>query len=420
MTKIKLFKTLAIMLALGYATLTQAQWTKKDSVPLFNTGTWGGMAFAVNGKAYFGGGYVGNNTNLNEMYEYDPATGIWAAKNDLPGSVANRSGGITFTIDGKAYLGLGIVDFNSFTTPTWTFLTDLWQYNPSSDTWTKKADFPGAGRGYCGVFVVNNKAYVVGGNTGKLTADAINDVYEYDPASDKWTKKADYPNGNYIKNQPFAFGLNNKGYIVGGQTSNGITNANYQYDPATDTWTAKKAIPLPKASGGVSFIANGKGYCTLGSQGNGQYNPTTYAYHPDIDDWEYVSGGEFIGAPRMFGRAVVINNKAYIGAGWRIDGSNQTWYKDWYEFDPQGVLSVPNTNRIKNTSVYPNPATDIVHIQGADDNAAYTIYNKLGQQVLKGTISNSHSINTSTLVTGQYFIIIQNRSNVEQHAVTVQ
>ncbi|MEZ5018035.1 MAG: kelch repeat-containing protein [Flavipsychrobacter sp.] len=417
MTKIKLFKTLLTLVLISCSLFVQGQWKQKNNIWGFSQGIWGGQSFAVDGKIYFGGGYSGNNTNYNDLQVYDISTDTWAGKNNMPGAT-NRSGAVTFVINNKVYLGLGIQDFNSFNIPNWTFLTDLWEYNASADSWTQKASAPGIGRGFSGVFVINNKAYIVGGTTTKL-GGGTDEVLEYDPATDTWTTKASFPEGE-IRDQPFSFSIGDKGYIAGGRTPSGRTNKTYEYNPATNTWTAKKEMPVAEIAGGVSFVINGKGYCTWGGIDNGAFNKSTFAYSPSANDWEYVSGGESIRPGRMFGRAEVVNGIAYLGAGWRIDVTTQTFYRDFFEFNTQGVLSVNSINNNEQVVVYPNPATDKVFIKNAKQGGKYAIYNMFGQQVVTGILSNSLSINTNSLSAGQYIIKYTDKASVKQYQVTIQ
>lgn len=396
-----------------------AKWKALADISTPGQGRWGAMSVAINNKVYVGGGYLGNNQNVNDWQEYNPATDKWTVKNSMPGTASNRSGGVTFTINGKGYLGLGIENFNSFVTP-WNFLTDLWEYDPSNDTWTKKADFPGMGRGFCGVFVANDKAYIVGGNTGKLTADATNELYEYDPATNKWTAKTSYPDA-YIKNQPFAFGMNGKGYVSGGQLSGGRTDKTYEYDPATDKWTAKKAFPGGEVNAGVSFVAGGKAFCGLGGKNGSMYPIEFYTYDPSSDDWSYVGGMQFGGQPRMFTTSSVINNKVYMGAGWRIDGSSQTWFRDWYEVDAVTALNTNNvTNSNTDISVYPNPATGKLYIRCNNQCNAYTLYSITGNKVRSGYVTHGKAeVNTSGLPSGQYIMQLSGQDNLKHTTIII-
>lgn len=417
MKRFTLLKKLLVAL-MGMALLTPmksyAGWDDKTAINTFTPGTWGAQLVIVNGKIYAGGGYHGNNNNSNDWQEYDPSTDAWAFKNDMPGNVANRSGGVTFTINGKAYLGMGIENFNNFTA-SWNFLNDLWEYDEANDTWTQKADFPGMGGGFCGVFVIENKAYVIGGTTGKLNADGSNQLYEYDPAADTWTQKADFP-AQYIKDQPFAFAANGKGYISCGQTDAGISDKTYEYDPAADTWTEKAAFAGGAVSSGVTFMANGVPYCGLGGQGGTDYPTVFYTYNADSDSWSYAGGFEFSNLGRKYAKAATIGNKVYMGMGWRIDGgpNNQTWYKDWYEIDAAVSASVPAYAQSK-VAVYPNPATNLINIDIKNE-GQYRIYGTTGRLLQSGTV-NAEPINIEALTHGTYILKIISESSATTHKI---
>jgi hypothetical protein len=70
-----------------------------------------------------------------------------------------------------------------------------------------------------------------------------------------------------------------------------------------------------------------------------------------------------------------------------------------------------NYNATKNNFVlYPNPANNVVNIKGEfDSNESITIYNMLGQVVLKkAVISNEEAIDITTLATGVYTMSFNN------------
>jgi N-acetylneuraminic acid mutarotase len=71
---------------------------------------------------------------------------------DFPGSA--RETAIGFSIGNKGYVGLG-------TDATYSDKNkDFWQYDPSTNTWIKKADYPGTGIYGATGFSVNDKGYV--------------------------------------------------------------------------------------------------------------------------------------------------------------------------------------------------------------------------------------------------------------------
>src|SRR5205823_1893159 len=56
-------------------------------------------------------------------------------------------------------------------------------------TWIKKAGFGGGGRAYIVGFSIGTKGYM---GTGYDGSTSKKDFWEYDPATDAWTQKADF------------------------------------------------------------------------------------------------------------------------------------------------------------------------------------------------------------------------------------
>jgi N-acetylneuraminic acid mutarotase len=356
------------------------------------------MSFSLNNKIYVGGGYAGNLASMKDFWEYDPALDLWTRKKDLPG--ANRTAGIGFAVNGKGYIGLGSTNYNTFSA---TFRSDLWQYDPAADNWTLKQPLPDSGRHHAACFVVGNKAYVVGGNTG-YPYDASNDLWQYDATNDTWTSMAPYP-ATYVYNA-MGFAIGNDGYIVGGHVKaagsagNGrADSATYKYNTLDNTWT-RKANLCRGTEGGVGFSINGIGYT-----GFGMYQDTAVTlyfeefckYHPATDSWD--SAASFPNIAREYAIAAVANGKAYAGAGFIYLGS-EVYKNDWAELNvgSVGVAAVSGSD----IAVYPNPADGIIRIRSAKSTAVH-IYNMYGQCVRSLVLSPGLStIDVAALPAGLY------------------
>ena len=85
------------------------------------------------------------------------------------------------------------------------------EYDPATDTWTKKADMPTA-RFFLSTSVVDGKIYVIGGSFGS-PSQTLSIVKEYDSATDTWTEKADMPTARFGLATSVA---NGKIYAIGG------------------------------------------------------------------------------------------------------------------------------------------------------------------------------------------------------------
>jgi N-acetylneuraminic acid mutarotase len=136
--------------------------------------------------------------------------------------------------------------------------------------------------------------------------------YEYDPATDTYTAKANVPTPRSWGTCALVDGLI---YVIGGYSygsPSGATDVNEVYDPATDTWTTKAPMPVKKyGATRENPVIGGKIYVTHGRDGSYFLNKN-YAYDPSTDTWLKKSSGV---NPRDGVGCGVINNKLYVLGG---------------------------------------------------------------------------------------------------------
>jgi len=270
---------------------TMARWIQKAFMP---TARWGLSTCAVNGKIYAIGGIGG----LAKMEEYDPTTDTWASKAEMP---TGRSHPACGAVNGKIY----VIGGNAGHDGWGTSLATVEEYDPATDTWTKKIDMPTA-RDALGVAVVNGKIYAIGGDVvrGRYKWDTLRTVEEYDPATNTWNSKSDMNRGRETFS---AVAIDDKIYTVGAFTPYGE-----MYDPVTDTWTKTTAMPSTRIFAAASPI-NGKIY-VFGGDDSGGGPPTSalFEYNPVADKWKSGADMPFkvLGAS-----ASVVNGKVYIVGG---------------------------------------------------------------------------------------------------------
>ena len=232
-------------------------WTKKADMP---TAKHDLSTNVVNGKIYAIGGWdvsVEPYVALSTVEEYDPTTDTWTEKADMPTARGTLS---TSVVNGKIYAIGGW--------PLWPApfsLSIVEEYDPVTDTWTKKADMP-TERGGFSTSVVNGKIYAIGGFQPRIQ-ECLSTVEEYDPATDTWTKKADMPTPPRLLHHSTS-AVNGKIYVIGGyviidgvDTGCSIVE---EYDPTTDTWTKKADMPTARYAHSTS-AANGKIYAIGGT-----------------------------------------------------------------------------------------------------------------------------------------------------------
>jgi RNA polymerase sigma factor (sigma-70 family) len=252
-------------------------WTYVADMP---SEKWVHSASSVDGKVYVIGGVreEGKGYSIWPVLEYDPAKDVWREKSKTPIAVSKPC---TNAVNGKIYVigGLTHGDIS---------ISKVFEYDPGSDTWTQKADMPTARHAHASG-VVNGKIYVVGGFGGKWMVmpdgtmrpkeewPTLSIVEEYDPATDTWTRKSDMPTPRGLL---CAGVLNEKIYAIGaGQP---ILNVVEEYDPAKDTWRRVNDMKTARNSFATS-VANGKIYAIGGGFGGGP-EPLVEEYTPE--DWQ--------------------------------------------------------------------------------------------------------------------------------------
>lgn len=225
-----------------------------------------------------------------------------------------RDAAVCFTLGDKIYLGGGPGH------------KDFYEYNPATNTWTAKADLPGVkySRAFaCGV-AVGGKGYVLlGGDSNNVILKK--DVWEYSPATNTWVQLADFPGP--VRDGSACFAANGKIYIVGGNNNQNVFADAYEYDIAANTWKSIAGYPDGPINFAVGFTIGNQGYVT-GGQGQTEFS-SLYRYDAINDTWDPMA--DFAGTPRQAAMAFVINGMAYVGGGQK--GYSQS-FKDFYRYNP--------------------------------------------------------------------------------------
>jgi len=223
-------------------------WTKKADMPTPRHID----PSAVNGKIYAIGGWVNfwGNQRTSTVEEYDIAADTWTKKTDMPTSRSHLS---TSVVNGKIYAVGGRVGPD-------IPLSTVEMYDPVTDTWIKKAGMP-TPRMVISTSVVDGKIYAIGGTTAlSWDAVALSTVEAYDPTADTWTRKADMPTP---RSGIATCVVDGKIYAIGGEAvfnnGPGYSTLVEVYDPAKDEWTKDTDLPFGIRTPGASAV-NGKIY----------------------------------------------------------------------------------------------------------------------------------------------------------------
>jgi N-acetylneuraminic acid mutarotase len=136
-----------------------------ESLPDMNHATYGTACCVYNDKIYAFGGMVNDDSLINEVEVYDPATGTWEEekRNNMP--EATWSSWITL-YEGKITLFGGLNEETEY-------FNFVYQYDPVTDTFVRMQDLPFK----CGGGLqVNNYVYFLDGTSGSI----------YDPNNEIW------------------------------------------------------------------------------------------------------------------------------------------------------------------------------------------------------------------------------------------
>lgn len=127
--------------------------------------------FTIGDKVYFGTG-VSNGVYLDDFWEFNTNTETWTQLNDLDEEdsyVVMRSNAAGFAINGYGYIACGIYSSQ---------LNSVWEYDPANDTWEEKTNFEGVTRRDPVSFSNGTRGFILLGRNGN---EYLDDVMEFFP-----------------------------------------------------------------------------------------------------------------------------------------------------------------------------------------------------------------------------------------------
>lgn len=373
---------------------TTGVWTQK-STQTFSVDQF----FTINNLAY------GINTEHDWTFQYNPANNAWTPKASFPGllGVGNnyRLHGVAFSINGKGYYGLGSAGFN-------TFFADMWEYNPATDAWVAKADFPAGGRNYAVSFTIGDYGYV--GTGSSTTALGTKDFYRFEPKSNKWVRIADFIGGP--RQLTAAFVINNKAYV--GTGDDDYMDANDPYGTHKDFYEYTPAkITLPVSLLNFTAVKQGQNVL-LTWQTAQEVNTASFTLQRSADGNSF----ENIGTVKAAGNSNSTLNYNYTDMLIKWP-ANKAYYRV-QETDKDGKTTLSNIVAVaislnNKLTIYPNPVKDIVYVQG-DKLQSVIILDNTGRQVIKQNAAGNtiYGINVSNLAAGTYTVqTIDAKGNIQ-------
>ncbi len=362
-------------------------WNNKTGYP--GVGRHRASGIGIGQKVYYGLGHVSSgalNIGFQDWWEYDPATNSWTQKANYP---HESHGAVGFSIGNKGYMGSGDSE-------TLGAVNDFYEFDPVANIWTAKAPCPLSNDGHIS-FAINGLGYLGLGNASQL--------YSYNPITNNWTLVSSAMPGSW---HGASFVINNKAYYLPS-----FSNTLYMFDPTTNTVTTKAPFIGLSRIAAAGFSVRGQGYIGLGTRAFDSPNDLKdfYFYDPTLDAWDTIPKS-FPGVRRHFVPCVTIGDNVYFGTG-----TNGTNLADFWAYEWKVSVGTNEYEKEESVSVYPNPASDFINIklekESLDKHLILKLFSLDGKEIVNENISTlSHSIRVSHLPKGVYTISLTDEEGV--------
>jgi N-acetylneuraminic acid mutarotase len=299
---------------------------------------WGAIrtfafAFTIGSKGYMGGGegYLPNARGVNPNYigtlgdfwQYDPSTNTWTQEANQLFELERTA---TFVVGAQGYIGTG---FHAVYNPTtgWNVgcTNRLYQYDQASNTWTRKADLPANARCDAVGAGAQNEGYIGTGND--LNTPFYSDWWQYDPPTDHWTQKTSMP-GQWGRAEASSFSIGPYPFVTCGSifaVGPAFANDCWRYDPSLNSWLQESSLPASGRYYATGFSYGTYGAVTCGLGGNGMLNDFWYF---DVGTNTWKSDLSMSGGARYAAVGFSINGIPYVGTGTTANNyyNNDFWY----------------------------------------------------------------------------------------------
>jgi len=334
---------------------------------------------ATSHRGYMGLGHVngtGQDISYKDWWEYDPASDTWTQKADFP---VSTHGAVALVVDNCPIVGGGSA-----------LSTQFYKFDPALNTWAPIANCILANPGDSQGFSINNRGFVYQGNQ----------LAKYNPNTDSWSLCATAPMS--FGQWTCAFAIEGSGFIKGG-------NQLWEYKPLHDQWYQRASFPGVSTGGSSAFAIQQHGYVTSGYVGGlSVVTEQVWSFHPATNSWKQEI--EFPGSSRRFPVAFAIHDRGYFGTG--TNGIN---FNDFWQFNPIDN-SIGLAENMLDLKVYPNPVVDEIHIQGLGlpfDQLELSILDMNGKLLLKEYLLYfQQNIDVSALNTGTYILKVSNAKQI--------
>ena len=159
----------------------------------------------------------------------------------------------------------------------------------------------------------------------RLFATALCCAIVFSSQAQSWTSVSPLPDG-FVSNHSFGFALNDMGYLVGGETTSGYSNAFYQYDAESDEWSSLPDFPGAPRGYTIGDTWDGQAWFGFGQSDSGALNDL-WVYDPIMQTWTEKASCPC--SARTHPAFIAEEGKVFVGLGGGPNGDTD----DWWEYD---------------------------------------------------------------------------------------
>jgi N-acetylneuraminic acid mutarotase len=222
----------------------------------------------LDGRIYVMGGFgLGSDQPIARAQIYDVAKDEWSLGTPLPEPVHHAGAAI---VGGKIYQVGGFHNPFAMRDP----IDTVWAFDPAVNKWERRAPLPSP-RGAMVVAAIGDLIYAAGGEQNRPSGSPVpkgapapyepmSDLAVYDPKADRWQVLVSM---HYARDHAYVGSINGRLYVAGGRDRPKYDIAAVEeYDPATRAWSERAPMPTGR-SGGAAAVLGGKLY-VFGGEGN--------------------------------------------------------------------------------------------------------------------------------------------------------
>lgn len=412
--------------AAGGCTTISSQWCPTGRYPDVPAATYFQAAAWLN-DTLFVQAPTSTGAAATTIYKYVPGTG-WSTGVPLP---AAKVGGTLTKAAGKLYyIGGGS---SAITTGT----TDVYEFDPATGVWSTKAPLPVALSAHGAVSWGDSIIFVIG---GPYTGSATNlNVHYYRIASNTWgTITNSLPTGQ--GRRTFAYGISGNKIVISSGFNTTFLKSTFvgTIDSTTSIrWTAAPDVPTVYTGlsrpGGTAY--GDKFFIVCGERGGpGGYYDTTHVFSISSNAWVGLINNKPFKMSNIFNavtaRCVNDTIRLYVPGGFgSVTGATPGAASAVFDVIacgpglvsvPEQLSNVPSDFRVEQNYPNPfNPSTTIKFSIPTNTRLSLKVYNMLGQEVATladgefGAGTYSVQWNATGFASGVYFYRLQAGNRAE-------